>query len=307
MKLFRRTKAAPPEGRRVTPASRTNQYAYYSQRSAEPTALGRQIFREALSARNAQRAAHYWVQRFGMLAILIAIIVAAVSIMSLSTDPKVVPLDSSSGVFLHPMKVYEQAAQQLFDNALLNHNKLTVDANGISSQMRRQYPELSVVNITLPLIGHRPIMYLAGANPELLLQTNDGHGYIVDTTGRIIGTAGTNFSVSMHLINLRDDSSGSVSIGQPAVSSKTVAFIKTVQYQIEQKGLKSSTYVLPAGTNELDMYLDGQHYFVKFNLASDTALQQVGTLLAVKRNLEGRGITPGSYIDVRVDGRAYYQ
>lgn len=288
------------------PASRTNLYAYYSQRSTEPTALGRQVFRGALSARSAQRAGRYWMQRFGMLAALIAIVVATVSVMSLSTDPKVVPLDSSSGVFLHPMKVYEQAAQQFFDGSLLNHNKLTVDTNGISSQMRRQFPELSVVNITLPLIGHRPIMYVAGASPELLLQTNDGRGYIVDSTGRVIGTAGTNSAVSMHLLNVHADSS-TVTAGQAAVSSKTVAFIETVQYQIEQKGLKSSTYVLPPGTNELDVYLDGQHYYVKFNLASDTALQQVGTFLAVKRSLEGRGVTPASYIDVRVDGRAYYK
>lgn len=307
MKLLRRTKPAPPVGRHVTPASRTNQYAYYSQRSAVPTALGRKVLREALNARNARRAAHYWLQRFGMLAALIAIIVAFVSVLSLSTDPKVVPLDSSGGVFLQPMAAYEQAAQQLFNKSLLNHNKLTVDTNGISSQLKRQFPELSVVNITLPLIGHRPIIYVAGASPELLLQANDGHGYIVDTTGRIIGTAGTNAAVSLHLLNLRDDDSGAVNVGQLVISSKTVAFIEIVQYQIEQKNLKSTSYVLPPGTNELDVYLDGQHYFVKFNLASDTALQQVGTFLAVKHSLEGRGITPSNYIDVRVDGRAYYK
>lgn len=307
MKLFRHTKPAPPVRRQVMPARRTNQYAYYSQRSAEPTALGRQVFREALNARAARRAAHYWVQRFGVVTAFVAVIVAAVSIISLSTDPKVVPLDSSSGVFLHSMNAYEQSAQQLFDSSVLNHNKLTVDTNGISAQLKRQFPELSVVNITLPLVGHRPIIYVAGARPALLLQAAGGHSYIIDATGRAIGTAGTNAAASLHLLNVRDTSGTAIHVGQPAVASKTVAFIEAVQYQIEQKGLSTSTYVLPAGTSELDMYLDGQHYFVKFNLASDTALQQVGTFLAVKRNLEGRGIVPGSYIDVRVDGRAYYK
>lgn len=307
MKLFRRTKSAPPERRHVTPVSRTNLYAYYSQRSAEPTALGRQVFREALNARAAKRAAHYWAQRFGMLVAIIAIAVATVSVMSLSTDPKVVPLDSSSGVFLHPMSTYEAAAQQLFDDSILNHNKLTVDTNNISGHLKQQFPELSVVNITLPLIGHRPIIYVAGAQPALLLQANDSRSYIIDTTGRAIGTAGANSAASLHLLNVRDASSSGIHIGQLAVAGKTVSFIETVQYQIEQKGLRSSTYVLPAGTNELDMYLDGQYYFVKFNLANNTALQQVGAFLAVKHNLEGRGITPANYIDVRVDGRAYYK
>lgn len=307
MKVFRRPKPAPPERRRVTPASRTNQYAYYSQRSAEPAALGRQVFREALYARTAKRAARYWAQRFGLLVAIAAIIVATVSIMSLSTDPKVMPLDASSGLFLHSMSAYEQAARQLFDESILNHNKLTVDTNGISAQLKRQFPELSVVNITLPLVGHRAIIYVAGAQPALLLQTNDGRSFVVDETGRAIATSGAAMTSSLHLLNIRDNSGTDVRIGQPAVASKTVAFIETVQYQMEQKGLGVSAYDLPAGTDELDMYLDGRHYFVKFNLASGTALQQAGTFLAVKHNLEEQGIAPASYIDVRVDGRAYYK
>ncbi len=307
MKLFRRTKQVSPQRRHVTPASRTTQYAYYSQRSAEPTALGRQVFREALDARAAKRAAHYWAQRFGVLLVLAAITIATVSTLSLSTDPKVVPVDSSSGVFLHQMSTYEQAAQSLFESSVLNHNKLTVDTNSISAQLKRQFPELSIVNITLPLVGHRPIIYVAGAQPTIELQSNDGRSYIIDASGRAIGTVDANADTSLHLMRVSDNSGSAVRIGQPVLASNAVAFIMSVQYQVEQKRLSVSTYVLPAGTSELDMYLDSLPYFVKFNLASDTALQQVGTFLAVKHNLEGRGVSPASYIDVRVDGRAYYK
>jgi len=306
MKLLRRSKI-PSERRHVTPAGRTNQYAYYARRSAEPANLGRQVFREALNARTAKRAAHYSAQRFGLLLVILAVAVALISIMNLSTDPKVIPADDRSGAFLHPVSLYEQAAQKLFQNSIWNQNKLTVDTANISAQLRHEFPELSLVTITLPLVGHRPIIYIAQAEPALLLQTNDGRAYIVDNTGRLIGTANTNAAVSLHLLNVRDTSNTSTSLGQLAVASDTVQFIQAVQYQIAQKGLGVSTYVLPAGTSELDMYLDGQHYFVKFNLADDSALQQVGTFLAVKHNLEEQGITPASYIDVRVAGRAYYK
>lgn len=306
MKLFGRSKPTAPK-RRVTDAGRTNPYAYYSQRSAEPSVQGRQVFREALSARNAKRAAHFWAQRFGLLLVIITLIIATVNLLSLSTDPKVMPVDAQSGAFLHPMSDYEKAAQQLFNGSLLNHNKLTVDTAGISVKLKQQFPELSVVNITLPLVGHRPIMYIAQAEPALLLQTANGHGYIVDTAGRVIGTASTTAAASLHLLNVHDASDTSLSVGQLAVSSDTVAFIESVQYQISQKGLSASSYVLPAGTSELDMYLDGKQYFVKFNLVSNDIMQQVGAFLAVKHNLEGRGTTPSSYIDVRVDGRAYYK
>ena len=64
---------------------------------------------------------------------------------------------------------------------------------------------------------------------------------------------------------------------------------------------------MPAAENELDMYLTGQSYYVKFNLADSSPLQEVGTFLAVRQNLQQQGITPSQYIDVRVDGRAYYK
>ena len=306
MKLFSR-KPKQPSRRQVTSAGRTNTYAYYGSRSSEPAALGRQIFREALNARTARKAARYSVQRFGLLLIIIAVGVALVSLLSLSTDPKVLPVDSTEPVFLHPMAVYERAAAQFLSESLLNHNKLTIDTAGVAARMKRQFPELSIVNVTLPLVGHRPIIYLAQADPTLLLQANDGHVYVVDTNGRAIGNSATMSTGSLQLQHVRDNSGTPVVVGQSILSASTVGFIQTIAYQMSQKHLVIATFSLPPQSSELDMYLDGPKYFVKFNLASATAQQQVGAFLAVKHNLEERGITPSSYIDVRLDGRAYYK
>ncbi len=64
---------------------------------------------------------------------------------------------------------------------------------------------------------------------------------------------------------------------------------------------------LPVGTSELDVRLAGQPYSVKFNLESGTARQQAGTFLATESKLKSQNVTPAEYIDVRVDGRAYYK
>jgi hypothetical protein len=64
---------------------------------------------------------------------------------------------------------------------------------------------------------------------------------------------------------------------------------------------------LPSNANELDIQIAGQPYEVKFNLHSDKAREQAGTYLATIASLQKQGITPSKYIDVRVDGRAYYQ
>ncbi|MGH7241431.1 MAG: hypothetical protein ACREGB_03995, partial [Candidatus Saccharimonadales bacterium] len=64
---------------------------------------------------------------------------------------------------------------------------------------------------------------------------------------------------------------------------------------------------LPPAAYELDVKPAGVGYFVKFNMHEDTARQQAGTFLAVRERLVSQGVTPGSYIDVRLDGRAYYK
>jgi hypothetical protein len=77
---------------------------------------------------------------------------------------------------------------------------------------------------------------------------------------------------------------------------------------LQQQHLAVATFVLPAGSSELDVYLDGKPYYMKCNLAlSDTAREQVGTFLAVQHDLEEQGRRPGQYIDVRIAGRAYYK
>ena len=307
MKLFRHSTPAPPARRQVGSAGRTNLYAYYARRSAEPTNLGRQVFREALSARTAQRAARYWTRRFGLLLVIIALIIGVISLLSLSTDAKVLPVDPDQPPTLHSVSAYEAAADRLFSASVLNRNKLTVDTVGISRQLQHQFPELSVVTITLHLVGHRPIVYVAQADPAFLFEAGDGHAYVIDTSGRAIGDA-TDMSVGrLGLVHVRDQSATRIHIGDLILASSTVRFIMSVQYQLSQKGLKASLYELPSASSELDLHLEGLPYLVKFNLASDSVLQQIGSFLAVKHSLEGKGITPGAYIDVRLDGRAYYK
>jgi hypothetical protein len=92
-----------------------------------------------------------------------------------------------------------------------------------------------------------------------------------------------------------------------ALSSADVGFIRTVKAQLAARHVGISSMDLPAGTSELDVHINGDPYFVKFNLESGTARQQSGTFLATRAELKRRHSVPAQYIDVRVDGRAYYK
>jgi hypothetical protein len=86
-----------------------------------------------------------------------------------------------------------------------------------------------------------------------------------------------------------------------------VSFIKTVAAQLSAQHIGVKAMVLPPAADELDVYLAGQPFYGRFNLETGTALQQTGTFVAVWRQLQGQGTTPRDYIDVRIDGRAYYK
>jgi hypothetical protein len=280
---------------------------YHSQRSTEPGMVSRQPFRNPVNIQVASRAASYSLQRFGLLIVIIVAAVSLVNILMVTSDPNIVLLDKNQVGYLHSTREYQQAAQKLFKGSFTNNNKITINTSAISLALEKEFPELSNVTIKLPLIDHNPIVYLEPNKPLLALSVNGGLVYAVDSAGLALGAINNTVVTSLHLILVQDQGTIDIQAGQPILPSNTVSFIQTIVYQLSQKQLTISKLVMPAGENELDMYLVGQSYFVKFNLADSSPLQEVGTFLAVRQNLQQQGIAPSQYIDVRVDGRAYYK
>jgi hypothetical protein len=313
MKL-RRKSSVFPGGRRQrqadggTPQSSPG-FAYRSRRSDQELNLGRQISRETADTAP-KNLGRFLLRRFGLVVLLIALVISSVNVLSLSSNARILSLtDSGGNSFLHDKAVYQAAANQLFAGSIWNRNKITVNTARINQEMLKQFPELSSVSVTLPLLSKRPVVYIQTAQPALILATQDG-SYIIDTSGKALLRAGSLPAGSQLTLPLVTDQSGlKVSINRQALSSDNVSFIQTVVAQLAARHFSVASAVLPVGTSELDVHLDGQPYTVKFNLQSGAgdARQQAGTFLATQAKLQSQNITPSQYIDVRVDGRAYYK
>jgi hypothetical protein len=280
---------------------------YHSSRSTEPGMASRQPFRNPVNIQTASRAASYSLQRFGLLIVIIVAVVSMVNILMVSPKPNIVLLDKNRVGYLHTINEYQQAAQKLFEASFTNNNKITINTDAISKALVKEFPELSSVTIKLPLIDHNPIVYLEPDKPLLALSMNNGLIYAVDSAGLALGAINSTVVNSLHLTAVQDEGTIVIQAGQPILPGSTVSFIQTIGYQLSQKQLNIAKLMMPAGENELDMYLTGQSYYVKFNLADSSPLQEIGTFLAVRQNLQQQGTTPSQYIDVRVDGRAYYK
>ena len=307
MKLrIRKTPAQPERRRAVGPTDRAPIFAYHTRRTPEPGMVGRQIFRDSINSEMASRAARYSLQRFGLLIVVAVALISLVNILVVSTNPAVTLLAANQNQFLYSATTYQKAAQKLFVSSLLNGNKITIDTSGISDALRRQFPELAVVSIKLPLIGHRPIVYLQATKSLFALTTSMGSMYAVDENGLIVGKVSANKSSVLHLVSMQYATSNSLRPGQRILSSDVLAYAQIILHQLQARHLTASKFVLPSGKSELDLYVQGQSYFAKFNLADPAPLQEVGTFLAVRQSLQEQGIAVAQYIDVRVPGRAYY-
>jgi hypothetical protein len=310
--MFSKKQPPAPERRSRNPQLDTRPntvFSYHANRSVRETnqlrdaeAIGEQEAQQ--TRRNPSKIPLRKRLRYAFATVIV--IVFAGLTLQLSSKVTVVPVGSApSQLFLQDSKIYAAAAQKQFSSPL-DRNKVTVDANKISTNLQKQFPELKVVSVSLPIFGNRPKMYIQPATPTVILVTNSGT-FILDSNGRAL--MNINQVPKAHELKIpaiTDQSGLSIKAGQVALPQTTVAFITEVVGQVQAKGITIASLTLPQGTNELYLKANGAGYQVKFNLHGN-AREEAGTYLATKQYLEGQKKTPGQYIDVRVENKAYYR
>lgn len=298
------------ERRTTTDWQKPAAFSYHAQRAERSEADGRQP--SSLAAqRHRLLSLHFWFKRSGLLIAIVVALVCVFSILSLSSQPRIMLLDAASkgSYAFHDPAEYQRAAAQNLSTSIWNKNKITINTGAASAALQKQFPELSSVTIAMPLIGHRPVYYLRANDPAFVMQAVNG-SFILDAQGQaLIATSRVSSATGAKLPVLVDQTGLHAELGKQILSSHETSFITTVIQTLSVRGQVVTSLVLPAdAVQELAVQVSGQSYVIKFNMHdTTTARQQVGTYLATASNLTGQHIVPTKYIDVRVPGRAYYQ
>lgn len=298
--LRQRLRADSDEARRLSTG-----FNYYAQRSETSANTGRKFRQEVLKPA-ATTVGNFWVQRFGLGILLIAIGLCIGNALRVTSQVKIQQIGphASSSLF-HNQSAYQSSAAALIRSSVFNSNKLTINTGKISQQLLATYPELSSATVTLPLISHRPIVYVSYSQPALILHNASG-SYVLDTDGKVLIPTNAE-AVALGLPSVTDKSGFVLQQNKQVLTTTDIAFIQAVVAGLKAKNVAVGEMTLPPAANELDVAIAGKPYFVKFNLHASGAKLQIGSFLAVQAHLTGEGVTPAKYIDVRVDGRAYYQ
>jgi hypothetical protein len=196
--------------------------------------------------------------------------------------------------------------KKYLQSSILARCKLLVDANDIKQKLLYDYPELADADVSIPILGRRPVVSLAAARPAIVLSS--GHGaYVVDSRGKAILKIEDAKALEKDQLPVVADQSGlDIDTNKSVLPSASIAFIEIVTAQLKAQKLTISSFTLPSIANELLVQPGGLPYTVKFNLLED-ARQQSGAFLAVKAKLDNDKRTPAEYIDVRVPEKAYYK
>lgn len=288
---------------------RTNQiYSYHASRAARPEEK-RSLKKDDHADAQTHRKQSMRPKRLKAGLVMLGVLVVVLACLHLdSAQVKVVVVgDPKTKIFLNSVTTYQQAADKAF-GGFFNSNKLTIDTAKIETSLRGQFPELQAVSISLPFIGDHPTVYIQPASAQLLFVASDKSVYLLDSTGRAIasGVQASTAATDLQLPTVTDQSGLTVQVGNIILPESSVAFITQVVGQMQAKGLHITSLTLPPDSDEMYLQLSGLGYYIKFDLQGD-AREEAGSYLAVKGYLQSHSITPSQYVDVRVEGKAYYK
>lgn len=249
-----------------------------------------------------------WQYLPGYIAGLIIIIAICYSTIIDTQSPKVVPLAKSTPTILRDTTEYEQGIAAIMNKSIWNHSKLTINTKDLARQIQEQFTELGSVAVTMPLVGRRPIVQIAPADPVLVVGAQGNGMVVVGADGRALMSLNElSEDQAKDLIHVEDTLNTQVKMGELLLSARTVQYIQSLKSYFNQKSMVIESIKLPAVANEVHIKLKDVPYVIKFNMQADPR-QQVGSYVALIESLKSQNKSlPKEYVDVRVDDRVFYK
>ncbi|MGH7234491.1 MAG: hypothetical protein ACREF7_03550 [Candidatus Saccharimonadales bacterium] len=245
-----------------------------------------------------------WTLLIGLIIVLAAILVG----LSISSRANVVIIQPSGFSYLpHTVAQYQYTTSQAIDSSIFNKFKPTLSSDDVASILSKKYPEIAYAAVTVPLFGFTPTVHIQLSKPILIYAVDNASSYLVNDKGYIVASTHSVPVAELKDLPQVDTPNGASASGSQVLTPDSVIFIETVRQALGIKGVQISKMDLVPMAEELDVYPLGVPYFIKFNLNQTDALSQVGTYLATIATLKQQNVTPSQYVDVRLDGRAYYK
>jgi len=303
----KRKPAATPlrPGRDRSRTSERPVYSYYasrpkSERSADSSFGGTRAVRIPRNdTANLVKAAHSG-NTLLYVGCAVVVLVCMIKILFLVPESKIVFTGQYTKLDTQAATQYAREANRLLASSVLNRSKITLNTNGIAKKLQRTFPGVETVVVAVPIVGNHPVVYISPAKAAFQLKTPNGM-YAVDQHGYVLSAL---TSPAADLITLQEQSARPATPGKQYLAGSTVGFAAAAVHQLGKAGYTVRYLDLPVtAPYELDVYVEGKAYYVRFNLQGDVLQQSGGLIAALKQ--QATGIQPSVYVDVRTPGRVF--
>lgn len=207
-------------------------------------------------------------------------------------------------------QAYKEMSNEFLRRSFLSRTKLTLRTSAFAEEFLESFPEVAAVELRLQALDDRPNVTVIPRTPRYLLEDGraNGDSLLVDKQGVAMARLSRQLDLD-DLVIINDFVADDDELGTQVLPRETMAFIEGLLYQMaEQLAIDESAVILtlPALANELHLQLPNDDFIGKFDITKPVR-QQAGAFIATRGKLSDDGMSPEEYIDVRVEGRAFYR
>ncbi len=207
---------------------------------------------------------------------------------------------SVAGTKFYPASTITKSVQGQLHSHWWWRNLVLVDTSKLQKAVLLEQPQLANLAISRHW-PHQLRLRVSERKPNLKWQTG-GQIYLLSQEGIIVAPAQ---GVEIALPTVEDTTNLPVRLGDQAVSAHFVDFCLEAIRLLPGQGVQVSKLKIPVTTTEVDIYT-AKGFYIKFD-TTRSASGEVGDLGKVLNLLKSQNKQPAEYIDLRIDGAAYYK
>lgn len=299
MKIFGKKNTKQEERQTDNSSKRQRVYSYYTASSQKLNTFDRQTeknYQKETSKRRLRIIFKNW------LYILIGVVLALVAIytITLNNDASV----TVSGTQYRQKVEYSKAVNEALQKNWFNLLKPTLNKNQLENDIKKSLPEASVVQVSVPFIGHRPDVKIYTDKAMAIFSETDTEQYVLSERGRVLLPVGESVADSRNLPVISNKSGIKLEEGKQFITPNQAEAIRKLIFQSATKDTKTISLQIPLQPQEVYFTNSAEGtYYIKFMLDPSTINQQYGAYRAVIKKLSGA--KPSEYIDARLADKIF--
>lgn len=204
--------------------------------------------------------------------------------------------------------VYSQSIEEYIGQNVPLRQSWLLDSNSLERQLQEKHPEIQSLTVSGSLVKASTVVQVQFRKPAFVLNTGE-NSLFIDKNG-VLFTINHYKNVDINrLPSVENMGSGIAQTGDRIVTAtvaQAIAELYTLLPTVYSDGAVVSTVLLPRSAREVHIKVSTHPYVIKFSVERAIA-QQIGELRALLGFLRSSNASPVEYIDIRIEGKAFYK